>query len=796
MASDHGARVPPPRFGAGGRGPGGGRSADAADADHGGGEGWAPPQPRHRVVLLRNLHPEATAEDLGSAFGSWLQPEKILILPSKGHAFVEMPSPEAAADAVALVARDKPAIRGRPVYAVISTRTSVRFRPGFGQPEGPGRGAAVAVVGGAGAGGGVGRGGLSTAAASSAGAEDNPPSRVVLLVVSDVRVAVTVPSVCGVITQAAAAPCPLRVIVFARHAAMHALVEMPDLPSASAVVRSLDGRQMHPGCNAVRAQFSRMGGISVRFNNLKSNDFTLPLPPGPGGEPLLFGGLPASLRHEAEAGRPGPRRRGDAARDAGGPGGRQGGDRLPAGSPVASLEAPREDPAAEWAREAFQHESGGRRAGGGTAGRAAGGAGGLDAASAPPAATARAVLEAAAADGAGAGAVLTVRGLPPATVTLRQVFTLCGVYGDVVRAARDPGVPGGFLVELASAAQAKLCASMLSGQPLLGSTLGIAASPLPRLSVPAGSHADSAADFSRDRAHRFRLHDRGQRFIAPPSDSLHLSNMPDGTTAASVAEALAPAAGPPTSLRFLDAAHHMCVVRLSGTDAALAAIVLLHNTSFLGRFLRVSFARQPTRVARAARDGAPPAGAPVIGWTAPVPPARQRRGKRGSRRDGSRSLLPSDQPPGLQQGAAPAGGWGADPRAALPDGAFIPAHDPTGRPWAPGEAQAAALAWQQQVQYWAAVHAAAARAQAAPHPRPGPHDPAAAPRHGGGGPAPADQAPATLAHGTEPAGSAIPQPPPSPLADPQPADAQAASLAASHLDALVADSGTPASRQL
>ena len=819
-------------------------------------------------MLFRNLPPDVAREDLTHLMSGIARPIRLHLRPQKGHAFVQTAAGELARAVVQAVREQQPVVRGRRVFADISDRLSVRERPEAEQPAAAPAGAAgagaegassraptaagapgQAANNGAGSEGDSGRSAGSRKGAFAGGlsTEDNPPSRVLLLLISNVRHPVTVPAVAGIITGSVGGPCPLRVIIFSRSSAMHALVEMPDIRSAVTVMNTLDGREMYPGCNLIRAQFSVLHSVSVKFNNLKSMDFSLPLPPGHAGFPSAFPGVPAppgshrlppappSTRLTADAGLPSQeqqhhhrRAHSGAAGSAAGvppfgdtaptnpfapgprihvgrfpgsppglpPTGRDGpsphrvrsgtmalpehgssvgraassgrsfstSDLAPAGHAQPALAvmqqssaaaAEEDDHAVRWARETFAAAAGAAdapaapapaltRPGGSTpSGETAGSVGRVPESPAGPgafggedwssrsasgrcgsagvaASAARALLEASAAragaadaaaaapsrrlsggqqTGPGAGQtssshfasagaaptpVLLLEDVAAPRITLANIFTLCGIFGDVMRIQRIGADGSAALVEMASGSQAQLAQSLLHGQSLFGRPLSIrhtllrqldSAPALQRGRSPGPPGAGSAGtvvvslpgvpsvtatvsevgDYRQSRAHRFRTHSRGHRFIAPPSARLHLSNMPDGTREENVRGALeAAGTGPVGGVRFLDAKGHMCVAQTASAAAALGAIVRLHNSTFLGRYLRVSFAKQPSTGGGGGGGGA----------VRPEPTGMLASPVNVGRALGSDARAPAENASALP-GSSPADGWATSPGAGL-----------------------------------------------------------------------------------------------------------------------------------
>lgn len=129
----------------------------------------------------------------------------------------------------------------------------------------------------------------------------------------------------------------------------------------------------------------------------------------------------------------------------------------------------------------------------------------------------------------GAGSVLLVNNLPAedSKCSVDTLFTLFGVYGDVVRVKILFSKRGTALVQMAAPHQAQLALMYLHKLAFYGKELIITVSKFPEIQMPRDSDKDSAGltkDYHNSPIHRFR--GRPAKNIFAPSQVLHLSNMP------------------------------------------------------------------------------------------------------------------------------------------------------------------------------------------------------------------------------------------------------------------------------
>jgi polypyrimidine tract-binding protein 2 len=191
--------------------------------------------------------------------------------------------------------------------------------------------------------------------------------------------------------------------------------------------------------------------------------------------------------------------------------------------------------------------------------------------------------------------VLIVSGLDQERILPDQLFTLFGVYGDVIRVKILHNKRDTALIQFTSPQQAETALSHLNGCPLYGGTLRVNFSKHNSISLPRPTegqeHAHLTKDFTGSPLHRYKvIGSRNYQHICPPSPVLHISNIPESTTENTVRE-LFSQSGTITGLRFFPRDRKMALVQMSTVSEAVEALINTHNSLLDGANIRVSFSK-------------------------------------------------------------------------------------------------------------------------------------------------------------------------------------------------------------
>uniref|UniRef100_A0A2S2NY07 Polypyrimidine tract-binding protein 2 n=3 Tax=Aphidini TaxID=33387 RepID=A0A2S2NY07_SCHGA len=114
-------------------------------------------------------------------------------------------------------------------------------------------------------------------------------------------------------------------------------------------------------------------------------------------------------------------------------------------------------------------------------------------------------------------------------VTPDAIFTLFGVYGDVLRVKILYNKKDGALVQMAEPHQAHLAMLHLDKVRLYGKYIRVMQSKYQTVQLPKEGQPDSGLtkDYTSSPLHRFKKPgSKNYQNIYPPSSTLHLSNIP------------------------------------------------------------------------------------------------------------------------------------------------------------------------------------------------------------------------------------------------------------------------------
>jgi polypyrimidine tract-binding protein 1 len=181
-------------------------------------------------------------------------------------------------------------------------------------------------------------------------------------------------------------------------------------------------------------------------------------------------------------------------------------------------------------------------------------------------------------------------------VSCDKLFTLFGLYGDVVRVKVLFNRKDTALVQMSDNSQAQLAVKNLSRAPLRGRSLSVNFSHHPSITALPQSASEGSADqqLTRDYTgsplHRYKI--RGSKnfqHICAPSRTLHVSNVAPGATEESIQQAFT--AFGAVRVRFFPQTtdRRMALVELVSVEASIEALVALHNFQLGDSALRVSF---------------------------------------------------------------------------------------------------------------------------------------------------------------------------------------------------------------
>ncbi|KAK2157505.1 hypothetical protein LSH36_190g05025 [Paralvinella palmiformis] len=192
------------------------------------------------------------------------------------------------------------------------------------------------------------------------------------------------------------------------------------------------------------------------------------------------------------------------------------------------------------------------------------------------------------------GTVLLVSNLNEDMVTPDALFTLFGVYGDVIRVKIMFNKKDNALVQFNDPTQAQMALTHLDKIKVWGKQIKVAPSKHSVVQLPKEGQPDAGLtkDYSNSPLHRFKKpNSKNHHNIFPPSATLHLSNIPP-TTEEDQLKDLFREHGTVVAFKFFQKDRKMALLQMSSVEEAVHALMALHNIE-LGNssHLRVSFTK-------------------------------------------------------------------------------------------------------------------------------------------------------------------------------------------------------------
>ncbi|CUT99076.1 Regulator of differentiation 1 [Echinococcus multilocularis] len=199
--------------------------------------------------------------------------------------------------------------------------------------------------------------------------------------------------------------------------------------------------------------------------------------------------------------------------------------------------------------------------------------------------------------------VLIVSNLNEERVYPDALFTLFGVYGDVVRVKIMFNKKDTALIQFSDSQQAILAMQYLNQKVLWGQPMKIAISRHNYVQLPKEDKDNHLTkDYSNNLLHRFRKpNSKNYQNIYPPSHVLHLSNIPPSVTEDDVRTLFRSKGFDVVGFRFMQfyqkhpeqaKDNKMALVQLDSVESAMEALIALHNTQLSeNSHLRISFSK-------------------------------------------------------------------------------------------------------------------------------------------------------------------------------------------------------------
>ena len=566
-----------------------------------------------RVVHLRNVVAQVSDSDiiqLGLPFGKITN---ILVLKNKNQAFLEFSEAASALTMVNFYSaanRVPPMLAGRPIYVQFSQhkelKTSMAHSNANAQTQAAIQAAQALQADGMSA-----QTDKSQSHRKSEGSQKEP-SAVLRIMIENMIYPITLDTLLLIFNKYGQV---LKIVTFTKNNLFQSLIQYDSAASGEAAKNALNGQNIYNGCCTLRVDFSRMTQLHVKYNNDKSRDFTNPnlssgteslppnhraaaisgapgiLAPTPFAAGLGGGGAGAGNNNNS-----GSHSHPTNALGAGTPGSNGGGGMNPTGNPLLASALQSIAGLNQGVQNALLATLGQQLGAGANAFQPRFNQGNPNAGNALPvngnnAASSGLVGSAPA---GGAGSVLLVSGLNETDATCEGLFTLFGVYADVLRVKILYNKKDNALVQVADSTQAAVAMTHLDKIKVWGKPMRVAASKHAQVQMPKEGAPDGGLtkDYANSPLHRFKKKgSKNYSNIFAPSATLHLSNIPPNTTEEELVEAFGKYASV-KGFKFFPKDRKMALIGLESVEQAVNGLIHMHNYQLAeNSHLRVSFSK-------------------------------------------------------------------------------------------------------------------------------------------------------------------------------------------------------------
>lgn len=207
-----------------------------------------------------------------------------------------------------------------------------------------------------------------------------------------------------------------------------------------------------------------------------------------------------------------------------------------------------------------------------------------------------------------AGPVLLASNLDEQLATPEALFTLFGVFGDVIRVKILFNKKDNALIQMADSSQAQVAQGYLDKQKVFGKVVRVMRSKHQLVQMPRESNQSDVGltkDFTNSPLHRFKIPgSRNYLNIYPPSNTLHISNIPISAEESDIQKAFRDACGfdycsfkffPPNLKEQspdVTRSRKMALMKFNSIEHATIALIKMHNFQISEEnTLRVSFSK-------------------------------------------------------------------------------------------------------------------------------------------------------------------------------------------------------------
>jgi len=360
-----------------------------------------------------------------------------------------------------------------------------------------------------------------------------------------------------------------KILTFTKNNKFQALIQYPNHRCAEDARFALHGQNVYNGCCNLRVESSKVTSVNVKFNNERAWDFTNPnLPAGDGNMRGNSGG--------------GSMSGGGGMLGAGG--GMMGGAGMMGGGHGPGMGMSMGN----------GHSMGGGMGGGGMGGGMGGSMGGAMGGGMAMGNNQMMGSQMMGGQSGGGGNVLLVSNLDEDSVNVDYLFTLFGVYGDVIRVKILFNKKDTALIQMSDPWMAEIARQHLDKLVVWGKAMNVRLSKHNQVSMPRDDPAGQSGltkDFTNSPLHRYKkAGSKNCSNIFKPGQTLHLSNIGEGVGQDDLIAAFRDY-GTVNQFKFFNETQKMALLSMDSTEEAVIALIGMHNRQFGKQHLRVSFSK-------------------------------------------------------------------------------------------------------------------------------------------------------------------------------------------------------------
>ncbi|KAH9526194.1 Polypyrimidine tract-binding protein 2, variant 2 [Dermatophagoides farinae] len=198
----------------------------------------------------------------------------------------------------------------------------------------------------------------------------------------------------------------------------------------------------------------------------------------------------------------------------------------------------------------------------------------------------------------GAPSLAAINPTSTANAAAAAAMFAAGVYGDVIRVKILFNKKDTALIQMAEPNQAQNAISYLDRTRLFGKTIHVMSSKHQMVQMPKEGHQDSGLtkDYANSPLHRFkRPGSKNYNNIYPPSETLHVSNIPPTCSEDDLRRSFQQETGKQIQkFKFFPNDHRMALIQFDSIEDAVLSLIKMHNFKVAEHsHLRVSFSKSP-----------------------------------------------------------------------------------------------------------------------------------------------------------------------------------------------------------